>query len=59
MNNRRVVITGMGVISPNAIGKEKFETSLRNGISGAAKVTSFDASRNKSKIACAVDDPVL
>ncbi|MCK5915762.1 MAG: beta-ketoacyl-ACP synthase II [Deltaproteobacteria bacterium] len=56
MNNHRVVITGLGVISPNAIGKEEFETNLRNGVSGAAKVTSFDASRNKSRIACAVED---
>jgi 3-oxoacyl-[acyl-carrier-protein] synthase II len=56
MNNNRVVITGLGVISPNGIGKNKFEESLKKGTSGASKVTIFDSSKNKSKIACAAED---
>ena len=56
MNNNRVVITGLGVISPNGFGKNEFEESLRKGISGASKVTSFDSSKNKCKIACAAED---
>lgn len=34
MNDRRVVITGMGLISPNAHGLEEFENALRQGKSG-------------------------
>ncbi len=56
MNNNRVVITGLGVISPNGIGKNEFEESLREGISGASKVISFDSSKNKCKIACVAED---
>ncbi len=32
--SRRVVITGIGVVSPNGIGLKAFEDSLRNGVSG-------------------------
>jgi len=32
--NRRVVITGIGIIAPNAIGKDGFFNAIKNGISG-------------------------
>lgn len=41
---RRVVITGMGVVSPIGIGKEAFWDSLKNGRSGVGRLTHFDAS---------------
>lgn len=31
---KRVVITGIGVVSPNGVGKEEFKTSIENGVSG-------------------------
>jgi 3-oxoacyl-(acyl-carrier-protein) synthase len=34
MNKKRVVVTGMGVVSPNAVGLDNFETALRDGKSG-------------------------
>ena len=34
MNKTRVVVTGMGVVSPNGIGLDNFETALRSGTSG-------------------------
>ena len=34
MNNRRVVVTGMGVIAPNGHGLDEYEKALRNGSSG-------------------------
>ena len=38
---RRVVITGMGVVAPNGIGKDEFWTSLKEGRSGIKKISSF------------------
>ena len=42
MNNRRVVVTGLGVVSSVGIGKDDFWKSIINGKSGISKVTSFD-----------------
>jgi 3-oxoacyl-[acyl-carrier-protein] synthase II len=39
---RRVVITGMGVVTPIGIGKEAFWDSLKNGRSGVGRLTFFD-----------------
>ncbi len=41
---KRVVITGMGVVSPNGIGNEAFCRAALAGTSGVRRVTSFDAS---------------
>jgi 3-oxoacyl-[acyl-carrier-protein] synthase II len=41
---RRVVITGMGAISPNGIGVDAFARATREGISGIGPITRFDAS---------------
>jgi len=41
---RRVVITGIGVIAPNGIGKENFWNALKEGKSGIKKISLFDAS---------------
>jgi 3-oxoacyl-[acyl-carrier-protein] synthase II len=41
---RRVVITGLGVVSPVGIGIERFWRSLSNGRSGVARISRFDAS---------------
>jgi 3-oxoacyl-[acyl-carrier-protein] synthase II len=40
----RVVITGMGVVSPNGIGKEAFCRSVLGGKSGVKRISSFDSS---------------
>jgi 3-oxoacyl-[acyl-carrier-protein] synthase II len=42
MNNRRVVVTGLGVVSSVGMGKDEFWKSIINGISGISKVSSFD-----------------
>lgn len=57
----RVVVTGMGVVSPVGIGVDKFWESLIAGRSGIRKVTRFDVSDFSCKIAGEVDgfDPLL
>ncbi len=53
---KRVVITGMGVISPVGTGIDAFWNSLCDGVSGIGKITQFDADNMKSRIAGEVDD---
>jgi 3-oxoacyl-[acyl-carrier-protein] synthase II len=53
-SERRVVITGMGLISPSGNDLETFWSNVRGGISAAAAVTRFDASRLPVKIAAEV-----
>lgn len=53
-NKRRVVITGMGVISPIGSTLESFWHSLATGKSGVCKITRFDASTFSTQIAAEV-----
>ncbi len=52
----RVVVTGMGVFSPIGCDLDTFWANLRDGASGAAQVTLFDASEYTSRIAAEVKD---
>lgn len=51
---RRVVITGMGAVTPLACGVEETWKRLLNGDSGAGPITRFDASRVTTKYACEI-----
>jgi 3-oxoacyl-[acyl-carrier-protein] synthase II len=53
---RRVVVTGLGVVAPNGIGKDAFWSACLNGVSGVAPIQSFDASAHPVKIAAEVND---
>ncbi len=53
---KRVVITGMGVISPIGTGLDSFWNGLASGKNGISKITHFDASRFSSRIAGEVKD---
>ena len=53
---RRVVITGMGVISPSGKDLKTLWSNVRGGVSAAAPVTRFDASRLPVKIGAEVKD---
>ena len=48
---KRAVITGMGVVSPNGIGKEDFCRAILAGKSGVKRITRFDASNLPVQIA--------
>ena len=54
--DRRVVVTGMGIVSPIGIGKEAFWQSLIEGKSGIDRITRFDASAYPCQIAGEVRD---
>jgi 3-oxoacyl-[acyl-carrier-protein] synthase II len=51
MANRRVVITGIGAVSPNGIGREAFWDATRRGRSGVRNITRFDASKFPVQVA--------
>ncbi len=53
---KRVVITGMGVISPVGTGLKQFWSSLTGGVSGIGPVTRFDPTDYRTKIAGEVKD---
>lgn len=53
---RRVVVTGLGVVAPNGVGKDAFWEACLNGRSGAGPIRSFDASEHPVKVAAEVHD---
>ena len=58
MELKRVVITGLGTINPIGNNISEFWDSLSNGVSGAAPITRFDASKFRTQFACEVKDYV-
>ncbi len=54
--NRRVVVTGMGIISPVGIGLDSFWNSMINGVSGIGYIESFDTTEHAVKIGGEVKD---
>lgn len=54
MDLKRVVITGMGALTPIGNTIDEYWNGLVNGISGAAPITLFDASRFRTRFACEV-----
>ena len=56
MAQRRVVVTGVGLVTPLGTGTEKTWNNLLNGVSGVAAITRFDASGMASQIAAEVKD---
>jgi 3-oxoacyl-[acyl-carrier-protein] synthase II len=54
MDLKRIVVTGMGAITPLGNTVDEFWNSLLNGVSGAAGITRFDASKHKTQFACEI-----
>ena len=54
MELKRVVVTGLGAVTPVGNTPEEMWNNLINGVSGAAPITLFDASLFKTKFACEV-----
>jgi len=53
---KRVVITGLGAITPIGKNTKEYWSNLLNGVSGAEKITRFDASKFKTQFACEIKD---
>jgi 3-oxoacyl-[acyl-carrier-protein] synthase II len=56
MHNDRIVITGIGAVSPNGVGREEYFAALAAGRSGVAPITQFDPSALPARIAGEVKD---
>ncbi|MHA7129116.1 beta-ketoacyl-ACP synthase II [Algoriphagus namhaensis] len=54
MNLKRVVVTGIGALTPIGNNAADFRRALATGVSGAAPITHFDASLFKTQFACEV-----
>jgi 3-oxoacyl-[acyl-carrier-protein] synthase II len=54
MKFKRVVITGIGTINPLGNTVQEYWENLKNGVSGAAPIQKFDASKHKTQFACEV-----
>lgn len=56
MELKRVVVTGLGAITPLGKSVPEYWEGLINGVSGAAPITQFDCSKFKTRFACEVKD---
>ncbi|QJX47500.1 beta-ketoacyl-ACP synthase II [Hymenobacter taeanensis] len=56
MSLRRVVVTGLGAITPLGKTAPAYWEGLKAGVSGAAPITRFDATKFKTRFACEVKD---
>ena len=54
MQLKRVVVTGLGALTPLGNSVQEFWNGLINGVSGADMITKFDASKFKTRFACEV-----
>jgi len=54
--SRRALVTGLGVVSPVGVGKERFWSSLMSGKTGMARIKAFDVSTFPTKLAAQVLD---
>ena len=52
MELKRVVVTGLGALTPIGNTTDEYWNSLKNGVSGAARITKFDPEKFKTQFAC-------
>ena len=56
MNNRRVVVTGIGALTPIGNNLQDYWDNLIKGVSGAGPITHFNTENFKTQFACEVKD---
>lgn len=52
MSSRRIVVTGLGALTPLGNSVDEYWNGLKNGVSGAAPITKFDPEKFRTKFAC-------
>src|SRR4029079_7210009 len=55
----RVVITGIGVVSPFGLGRQRFWECVKRGCSGTREITEVDASEFSCRVAAPVSDVTI
>ncbi len=55
----RVIVTGIGIVAPNGVGRESFWAAIKDGSSGIKTIKAFDASRYKCRVAGEVYDSAI
>src|SRR6266705_5309816 len=55
----RVVVTGIGVVSPFGVGRERFWTHVSRGCSGTRHIADFDTSTLACRVAAPVSDATI
>src|SRR5581483_6580363 len=50
MDRKRIVVTGIGVVSPNGIGAESFARACRDGVSGLSPIEGFELAKLRSSV---------
>ena len=60
MKLKRVVVTGLGALTPLGNSVQEYWNGLANGVSGAARITIFDPEKFRTQFACEVKnfDPI-
>ena len=56
MQLKRVVVTGIGALTPIGNNAQDFWSSLSKGVSGAATITRFDIEKFRTQFACEIKD---
>lgn len=54
--NKKIAVTGIGIVSPSGIGKRQFWANIKSGRSFVKEITRFEASKYPSHIAGQIDD---
>ena len=54
MNRRRVVITGLGAVTPVGLTADESWQAVKNGVCGVAPITAYDPAEQKVKLAAEV-----
>lgn len=56
IENKKIAVTGLGIVTPSGIGKRRFLANLKAGRSFIKEITRFDSSQYPSRIAGQIDD---
>lgn len=59
MSEEKIVITGLGILSPNGVDKDTFRDGLRSGKSGVRRINRLESGTLQTKVAGFIDDAII